>query len=173
MNKKLILLLLLTTTACQLNTTSTSAEVTHLPNAKQNIDEVLENWHKAAAEANYKTYFALMAEDGIFIGTDATENWQNEEFRAFAKPYFDNGKAWNFTTLERNIYSSETGKTAWFDELLNTQMGICRGSGILENEEGKWKIKHYVLSVTVPNDKTNEVVAAKKESDSILISNLN
>lgn len=172
MNKIFLLLILITASACQFNTTSTSAEVTQGPNASQNIGEVLDNWHKAAAEADFKTYFDLMAENGIFIGTDATENWQNEEFREFAKPYFDNGKAWNFTTLERNIYSSETGKTAWFDELLNTQMGICRGSGVLEKEEGKWKIKHYVLSVTVPNEHINEVVTAKKERDSILISNL-
>lgn len=172
MYKIYLLLLLFTLNACQFNTTSTSAEATANPEAKDKIQEVLENWHKAAAEANFDQYFALMAEDGIFIGTDASENWQNEEFREFAKPYFDNGKAWNFTTLKRNIYFSETKKTAWFDELLNTQMGICRGSGVLENIEGKWKIKHYVLSVAIPNENINEVVTAKKERDSILISKL-
>ncbi len=173
MSKILLLLLLGTATACQFNATSASTAMAPDPNTKQKITGVLENWHKAAAEADFETYFELMSEDGIFIGTDATENWQNAAFRDFAKPYFDNGKAWNFTTLERNIYPSETGKTAWFDELLNTQMGICRGSGVLEYEEGNWKIKHYVLSVTVPNEDINEVVAAKKERDSILISKLN
>jgi hypothetical protein len=39
-------------------------------------------------------------------------------------------KAWSFA-LERHIYFDKTGKTAWFDELLNTQMKICRGSGVL------------------------------------------
>jgi hypothetical protein len=38
-------------------------------------------------------------------------------------------------------------KTAWFDELLNTQMKICRGSGVLVKKIGQeWKIKQYVLS---------------------------
>lgn len=161
-------------TACQFNTktTSTSTTSTQLLNAKANINQVLEDWHKAASEANFEHYFRLMTNDGIFIGTDATENWQNQEFRDFAKPYFDNGKAWSFTTLERNIYTSETGKTAWFDELLNTQMGICRGSGVLEFENGEWKIKHYVLSIAVPNENVTELVQIKKESDSIMIGQL-
>jgi hypothetical protein len=30
-------------------------------------------------------------------------------------------KAWSFTALERHIYFDKTGKTAWFDELLNTK----------------------------------------------------
>jgi hypothetical protein len=32
--------------------------------------------------------------------------------------------------------------------LLNTQMKICRGSGVLVKIDGEWKIKHYVLSMT-------------------------
>jgi hypothetical protein len=69
-----------------------------------------------------------MTEDAVFIGTDATENWGKPAFQEFAKPYFDKGKAWNFTVLERHIYFDQS-KKAWFDELLNTQMKICRGSG--------------------------------------------
>lgn len=131
-------------------------------NLKSDITIVLDNWHKAAAEANFNNYFGAIAEDGIFIGTDATENWDKHAFIKFAKPYFDKGKAWNFTALERNIYFSSDMKTAWFDELLNTQMKICRGSGVLVvDENGTWKIKHYVLSMTIPNDNSDEVVKIK------------
>ncbi len=140
--------------------------------SKEEINKVLEDWHAAAAQANFEEYFGLMSGDGIFIGTDATENWQNKEFREFAKPYFDKGKAWSFTTLERNIYTSENGKTAWFDELLNTQMGICRGSGVLEKIQNTWKIKHYVLSIAIPNENVDEITQIKKEFDSTLISKL-
>jgi hypothetical protein len=31
-----------------------------------------------------------------------------------------------------------------------TQMKICRGSGVVEKINGIWKVKQYVLSVTVP-----------------------
>jgi len=95
-----------------------------------------------------------------------------KKFREFAKPYFDKGKAWSFTTLERNIYTSENGKTAWFDELLNTQMGICRGSGVLEKTQNAWKIKQYVLSIAIPNENVDEITQIKKEFDSTLIAKL-
>lgn len=136
---------------------------------KEIIDQRLNDWHKAAAEANFEAYFAPIAEDGIYIGTDATENWNKEAFKDFAKPYFDKGKAWNFTAIERNIFLSEDGKTAWFDELLDTQMKICRGSGALKKENGQWKIVHYVLSMTVPNDNVDEVIRIKTTFDDRLI----
>ena len=139
---------------------------------KSKINQNIDNWHLAAAKADYDTYFGLMTQDGIFIGTDATENWNNTEFRAFSKPYFDKGKAWNFTSLERHVYFSSNNKTAWFDELLQTQMGVCRGSGVMEIEGNSWKIAHYVLSLTIPNDMVKEVVDKKSDVDSLLIDKL-
>ena len=128
---------------------------------KENIHLILDHWHKAAAEANYKNYMDVLTEDAIYIGTDATENWTKSQFEAFAKPYFDKGKAWNFKALERHIYFSNDGQMAWFDELLDTQMKICRGSGVLVKTNNTWKIKHYVLSMTIPNDNTKEVLKIK------------
>ena len=125
---------------------------------KEQINRTLDAWHKAAAEANFNAYFGLMTEDAIFIGTDPTENWNKKAFQAYAKPYFDKGKAWDFKAIERHVYLDNSGKLAWFDELLNTQMKICRGSGVLEKIGKEWKIKHYVLSMTIPNDNTNEVI---------------
>jgi hypothetical protein len=138
---------------------------------KQNVMEIIDNWHKAAAETNYEAYFDAMAEESIFIGTDATENWNKSAFQAFAKPYFDKGKAWSFKAIERNIYFSKDGKMAWFDELLSTQMKICRGSGVLVQENGQWKIKHYVLSMTIPNDNTDEVVKIKAPTEDAFMNN--
>lgn len=139
---------------------------------KKAINEVLSNWHLAAAEASFDTYFGMMTNDAVFIGTDATENWKNEDFKAFAKPYFDKGKAWCFVAIERNIYLDDTSKIAWFDELLNTQMKICRGSGILKKINGEWKIAHYVLSITIPNDNVEKVVKEKSIFDDKLINQL-
>jgi uncharacterized protein YihD (DUF1040 family) len=139
-----------------------SKQATNQINKESEINLVLNNWHKAAAEANFNNYFNAMTDDAIFIGTDATENWNKPAFIQFAKPYFDKGKAWSFSTLERNIYFSSDKKTAWFDELLNTQMKICRGSGVLVVDKNEnWKIKQYVLSMTIPNDHTDEVVKIK------------
>ncbi len=141
--------------------------------SKANINATLNSWHKAAADANYNDYFSVMTDDAVFIGTDATENWDKKAFQAYSKPHFDKGKAWNFTALERHIYFDKTGKTAWFDELLNTQMKICRGSGVLVKIGTEWKIKQYVLSMTIPNENSNEVVKVKSTLEDALIQTLN
>ena len=71
---------------------------------KKNIGIVLNKWHKAAADANFEAYFDLMTTDAIFIGTDATENWDYSSFKEFSRPYFDKGKAWNSSLC--TLYSS-------------------------------------------------------------------
>lgn len=139
---------------------------------KKEINTLLDKWHKDAAETNFESYFDAIANDGIFIGTDATENWNKKDFMSFSKPYFDKGKAWSFTSLERNLFFSEDGKTAWFDELLNTQMKICRGSGVLVRINNEWKIKHYVLSMTIPNDNSSDVIKTKSTIEEKLIEEL-
>jgi hypothetical protein len=136
---------------------------------KNEINVVLNNWHKAASAANFNDYFSALTDDSIFIGTDATENWNKTEFEAFAKPYFNKGKAWDFTPIERHIYFSEDKKTVWFDELLDTHMKICRGSGVVVKINNTWKIKQYVLSMTIPNDNIDEVVKIKSPLEETIL----
>ena len=138
---------------------------------KEAIQTVLINWHKNAAEANFDAYFNAMSNKSIFIGTDASENWSIEAFKNFSKPHFDKGKAWSFTAIDRNIYIDTEGNIAWFDELLDTWMGICRGSGVLKKTDNYWKIEHYVLSLTTPNDNIEVVKSINKKHDSIFLKN--
>lgn len=159
--KKLIVLLLFVTSFAEAQTSDTDK-----------INKTLDAWHKAAGDASFEPYFALMANDAIFIGTDATENWNKADFKVWAKPFFDKGKAWNFTALERHVFFDATGKTAWFDELLDTQMKICRGSGVMVKEGKEWKVKHYVLSMTVPNDNVDEIIKIKAPIEDVLITKL-
>lgn len=121
----------------------------------KNVSKILDLWHDAAAKADSTQYFDLMTPNSIFIGTDKTEVWTKNQFLDFASPYFKKGKAWTFKATERNIYSEDFQELAWFDELLDTWMGPCRGSGVVVNINGKWYIQHYVLSVTVPNEDIN------------------
>ncbi len=134
---------------------------------KTKINLVLDAWHKAAAQTNFESYFSKMTNDAIFIGTDANENWNMEAFKEFSKPYFDKGKAWSFTPLERHVFFSKDKTIAWFDELLDTQMELCRGSGVLELTTHGWKIKHYVLSIAIPNENVKQVVKDKKNKDQL------
>lgn len=162
MKKLLAVLTVLTVLGCK-------SVMVNQTDATSDINVTLDAWHKAAADANYNAYFKLMTDDAIFIGTDATENWNKTAFQAYAKPHFDKGKAWSFTVLERHIYFDKMGKTAWFDELLNTQMKICRGSGVLVKIGQEWKIKHYVLSMTIPNDNSSEVIKVKTPIEDAMI----
>ena len=129
---------------------------------KIEINSLVKSWHKAATDANFENYFSKMDSVAVFIGTDASENWTKKQFEDFSKPYFEKGKAWDFKTKERNIYISKNKKVVWFDELLNTWMGTCRGSGVLEKSKNQWKIKQYVLSVTIPNDSIQKILKLKQ-----------
>ncbi len=147
-----------------------TATLTSAPTVVQTASKVIDAWHLAAADADFDQYFSLMTQEGVFVGTDAGEHWENKAFKSFSKPYFNAGKAWSFTSLERHIYHNDSA--VWFDELLDTQMGICRGSGVLELEDGQWKIAHYVLSIAVPNDQVSKLLELKKAQDSISIMRL-
>ncbi len=135
----------------------------------KHLNALLDDWHLAASRADSDKFFGAMTDDAIYIGTDATENWVKKDFIVWSKPFFDRGKAWSFTRLERNIYFDKSGNTAWFDELLNTQMKICRGSGVLVKENSTWKIAHYVLSMTIPNDLSDKVIDIKAAAEDEII----
>lgn len=164
----LIAIIFLIFIAC--NTSKTKESNSKKSPNKKTINLIINNWHKAASEANFNNYFNKMDSISVFIGTDASENWNKKDFAAFSKPYFDKGKAWDFKPLERNIYFSENQEVIWFDELLKTWMGICRGSGVLEKKDNKWKIKHYVLSITIPNDNVLQIFNINKVKDSLFLS---
>ncbi len=117
------------------------------------INQLLDNWHQAASVADEDTFFGSMTEDSHYIGTDENEDWTRDEMKQWAKQFFNKDSAWDFKKKERHIYSYTNGKLAWFDETLDTWMGVCRGSGVVILTENGWKIQHYVLSVAVPNDK--------------------
>jgi len=136
------------------------------------INTTLDKWHEAAGKADYANYFKYMADDGIFIGTDATEHWDKKSFMVWAKPFFDKGEAWNFKSLERHVYFSGSGDIAWFDELLDTQMKICRGSGVLAKQGENWKIEQYVLSMTMPNDLLDTIISLKSPIEDEIIKKL-
>jgi len=123
------------------------------------IEAALNDWHKAAAEADFSRYFEYMSEKSIFMGTDATEYWTKTEFMEFSRPYFERGRAWNFTPVNRHIYFSDNYETAWFDEKLDTpNLGPARGSGVLVQENKTWKIAHYNLAIPIPNAIVDTVV---------------
>jgi ketosteroid isomerase-like protein len=149
------------------------------PSSKLNLAEeqiqiasMLDSLNLAAATADFETYFSFYAPDATFMGTDASEHWDKVSFMRWAKPFFDRKQAWNFKSIDRHIYVGKNGDIAWFDELLDTQMKLCRGSGVTVKILGKWKLQQYVLSTTIPNQHLSEVIAIKSAFEDSLIQQL-
>jgi hypothetical protein len=144
---------------------------------KEQIIATLDQFNEAAANADFNTYFDFFTDDAVFIGTDATENWDKKNFMLWAKPHFDKKKTWHFKSMDRHVYFANPDSRgecnfAWFDELLNTRMKICRGSGVLIKKGNEWKIQQYVLSMTIPNDKTDTIIKIKGPIEDELIKKL-
>ena len=123
------------------------------------VASVLDDWHAAAFEADEKRYFDHFAPEAVFLGTDATERWTVEQFRAYAHPHFSRGRGWTYWPSDRHVMLSDDGKLAWFDEKLhNEKYGKLRGTGVLRKIGPDWKLLHYSMTFTIPNEATAEVV---------------
>ena len=123
---------------------------------------VIDALHEAARQSDGETYFSLFTPDARFVGTDESEHWDLDQFRAFAEPYFSRGQGWDYQVVGRDIsiLPIECRCVAVFDEVLtNASYGRVRGSGVLRLTDEGWKIEQYVLSFTVPNDVARDVVA--------------
>ena len=123
------------------------------------IHQFIDDWHKAATNADAERFFGSMGDESVYIGTDASERWSKKAFIQFAKPYFDKGKAWDFKPYDRELNVTSDSQTVWFSELLSTWMGVCRGSGVLVKSKDGWKIQQYHLSVTVPNELIRDFIS--------------
>jgi hypothetical protein len=128
------------------------------------INELLDGLHQDAHEGNFQSYFDRYTSDAIFLGTDKTERWSIEEFKAYAKPAFADGNGWTYSVVERNWEGVRDMR--WFDEILfNEKLGHCRGTGVVQLIEGEWKIVHYALTMLVPNEIAADVGAQTQEAD--------
>jgi hypothetical protein len=117
------------------------------------VENVLNSLHLYASEANGEKYFNLFSEDAVFFGTDMSERWNLDEFKAYGMPIFEKGSGWTYIMTTRNIFFSDDGKTAWFDEVLtNKKYGDFRGTGVLKIVGSEWKIAQYNLLLPIPND---------------------
>ena len=117
------------------------------------VNKVLNNLHLYASQASGEKYIDLFSEDAVFFGTDISERWPKEEFRTYAMGRFKSGVGWTYYMKERNIFFSDDGRTAWFDEIVeNKSYGEFRGTGVLVLENNEWKISQYNLLLPIPND---------------------
>lgn len=136
------------------------------PALAQQVNAFVDAWHDDAAHARM-AYFDKIAPDGVYIGTDRSELWQRDAFKAWARKYFEGRKsAWAFKATRRNVYASADGKLIWFDELLDTpNMGHCMASGVIRKTDKGFEILHYQLSMAVPNGIAKQVTELVRKAE--------
>lgn len=127
---------------------------------QQAAAQVLDLLNQYSSDADWDKYFALYRQDGIFIGTDASERWGMAEFEHYSRPT----KGWRYDLTERHLI--QHGDVILFDELLNSPAyGVSRGTGTLIKTDGNWKIAQYHLSFPIPNEIAKQITAEIKAAN--------
>ncbi|MEH6710134.1 MAG: nuclear transport factor 2 family protein [Paraglaciecola polaris] len=123
------------------------------------VNQVLDGLHEAASQADLNAYLNSFTDTGVFMGTDDWERWSRPEtLDKYVTERFAGGTGWTYTSVERNVNFSNEQNIAWFDEItVSKKWGRFRGTGVLINDNGSWKIAHYAMSVLVPNEAWEKV----------------
>ena len=85
---------------------------------RHDVAALLDDFHQRAADSDLGGYFACFAPEGRFLGTDATENWDVEEFERYAAPPFKAGRGWQYVPNKpsRVLNIVSDGALVCFDE---------------------------------------------------------
>ncbi|MFT5199799.1 MAG: hypothetical protein ACI87O_002473 [Planctomycetota bacterium] len=160
--KTVLLTCLLTLVACQSAPKGDAALAAAMPGAPDglSVNEVMDDWHKAAADVDADRYLGYLAAESVFLGTDPSERWDKGQFSAYVEHYFmDLKRGWTYQPSQRQVTFSTDESIAWFDERLeNAGYGVLRGSGVLNLQPEGWRIVHYSMTFAVPNAKVEEMV---------------
>jgi ketosteroid isomerase-like protein len=134
-------------------------------NASSVISKKMDDFHDAADKGDKTRYLNHFAQDAVFMGTDDWERWPFEEFSKYVKLRFRDGKGWSYKPIKRYINFSAQGDLAWVDEIVESQKwGRFRGTAVLAKLGHEWKLKHYSLTVLVPNEAWQAVSEVAKNA---------
>lgn len=129
-------------------------------------NRVVDDWHDAAARGDRDRYLDHFAPTAVFLGTDASERWDLASFTVYVDRYFKPGSGWAYTPSKRHVVLGPGKDIAWFDEELDSSgYGALRGTGALERDGDTWRIVHYSMTFTIPNEVSGEVVDLVRASD--------
>lgn len=150
-----------------LNTSVTFAKDTQplASTAIELINKKMNDFHDAADKGDAARYLNHFSEDGVFMGTDDWERWPYDAFSKYVDKHFKDGKGWSYKPVKRFTNVSSQQGFAWVDEIVESEKwGRFRGTAVLEKTEQGWKLKHYSLTVLVPNESWEEVSEVTKKA---------
>jgi len=124
------------------------------------INQVLDGFHDAAANGDKSRYLGLMSDNAVFMGTDESERWpKNPDFISYVDARFVDGRGWTYESVDRHVQVHESSNVAWFDEVVYSQTnGRFRGTGTLVRNNDTWQIAHYAMSFLIYNENWEEVI---------------
>jgi hypothetical protein len=132
----------------------------------QAVKAALRGLHQAGADADAERLFGCFDPDAIIFGTDKSERFTLEEYRNFAGPYLAQGHGWTSVPTEQNVYVSDDGNFAWFDERLDKPgFQELRGTGVMRKVDGSWKVLQMNTAFTVPNELAGPLAEMARELD--------
>ena len=128
------------------------------------VEALLTDFHAAAAEADGDRYFGCLREDAVILGSAPGERFSVEELRALVLPVFSGGTGWKTIPYEQNVWVSEDGTTAWFDEKLLRESEVdYRTSGVLRRGAEGWKLVQVCGAFPVPDERALELAEELRE----------
>ncbi|SPZ92216.1 Uncharacterised protein [Sphingobacterium multivorum] len=133
-------------------------------NAQQPMDEInglLDRWHKTSGEVKYGPFLNVIASDGVILGTDHDERWDKAHAEKFTDQYFNPKNAWTYTYDKRHISFNADSTTAWFDETFKINTKSFRGVGVLSKQDNEWKLRQYSMSMSAPYADVKAAVGGK------------
>lgn len=137
-----------------------------LASVKDSISLVMDNYFKAINTKDLEAYSSLLADDGLFCGTDPDEFWSKNEVVDLMKQQFaDTSFNWNISPDKQEIKVSPNGMSAIIvNQYLVTQLSPkipMREITYINKAENKWLISFTGYNFITENenvDKLNKVL---------------
>jgi len=134
--------------------------------AVREIEVALTDFHAAAAEPDADRYLAYLAPDAVFFGTDPAERWTRDEYVELVRPLLEQGVQIVNRPVEQNVFVSDDGNMAWFDETLDKpKYGEMRATGVLRRTDDGWKLVQFHLTFPIPNEIVTDVVKLRRAAE--------
>lgn len=127
----------------------------------EEINRVLDQWHKSSGEVKYGPFLNVIASDGIILGTDHDERWDKAHIDKFSDQYFNPKNAWTYSYDKRHISFNADSTIAWFDETFKINTKSFRGVGVLSKLGSEWKLRQYSMSMSAPYADVKAAVGGK------------
>jgi hypothetical protein len=122
--------------------------------------QVLDKVHEAFNQKDTSAMYQHFTRSTEFFGTDSSENWDLEGFKAYMANYIASPNPGpNYKVKWRKLAPSSDSKVLWGVEELDypsLKMPV-RSTVVLENIQGKWKVQMQQWHFLIKNEKVNEV----------------